>query len=83
MRKSNLVLPFLFSTILTISCTETTTKTNRMDPNVMTAPIAKIIPHQTILHSDTIVDNYFWLRNREDKEVIDYLNAENKVNSKK
>lgn len=78
MRKSNLILPFLFSTFLIISCKETTQKTKRMDSNVMSAPVAKIIPHQTILHGDTIVDNYFWLRNREDKEVIDYLNAENK-----
>lgn len=49
----------------------------QMNPDVTVAPIAKIIPHQTILHGDTLIDNYFWLRNKENKEVIDYLNAEN------
>ena len=29
------------------------------------------------MHNDERIDNYFWLNNREDKEVIDYLNAEN------
>lgn len=29
------------------------------------------------------IDNYFWLRNREDQEVIDYLNAENAYSENK
>lgn len=65
--------------LIIISCTNTENqnKNNRMDPSVMKAPLAKIIPHQTILHGDTIIDNYYWLRDRENKEVIDYLKAEN------
>ncbi|EDP70555.1 protease II [Flavobacteriales bacterium ALC-1] len=40
-------------------------------------PIAKKIPHQLETHGDVRVDNYFWMKDREDLEVIDYLNAEN------
>lgn len=41
------------------------------------APIAKKIPHQLEKHGDNRVDNYFWMKDREHPEVIDYLNAEN------
>ena len=33
--------------------------------------------HQLEKHDDVRVDNYFWLRNRENGEVIEYLEAEN------
>lgn len=46
--------------------------------NNIKAPIAKQIPEKLIAHNDLRVDNYFWLNNRENQEVIDYLNAENK-----
>jgi oligopeptidase B len=41
-------------------------------------PVAKIIPHPTTVHGDTRVDNYFWLRNKEDPDTIAYLEAENR-----
>ncbi|MFS4481971.1 S9 family peptidase [Hyunsoonleella sp. 2307UL5-6] len=41
-------------------------------------PVAKKISHKLSIHNDTRVDNYYWLNNREDTEVLDYLNAENK-----
>ncbi|AJA69220.1 S9 family peptidase [Myroides odoratimimus] len=41
------------------------------------APIATVRPHELTAHNHTRIDNYFWLNNREDQEVIDYLNAEN------
>ncbi|TAI48668.1 S9 family peptidase [Flagellimonas allohymeniacidonis] len=40
-------------------------------------PIAKKIPKSLELHGDVRIDNYYWLNNREDEEVIDYLSAEN------
>jgi oligopeptidase B len=43
----------------------------------MQAPIAKKVPKELTIHGDTRVDDYFWLNQRENKEVIDYLNAEN------
>ncbi|HMK06271.1 MAG TPA: hypothetical protein VK476_01995, partial [Flavobacterium sp.] len=40
-------------------------------------PVAKIIPTILEKHGDVRVDNYFWLNDRENPEVIDYLNKEN------
>jgi len=40
-------------------------------------PVAKIIPHKLVKHKHTRVDNYYWLNDRENPEVIDYLNKEN------
>ena len=40
-------------------------------------PIAKKIPHDIENHGDIRIDNYFWIKDREHPEVIDYLNAEN------
>jgi oligopeptidase B len=30
-----------------------------------------------VIHGETLVDNYHWLRNRDDPEVLEYLEAEN------
>ena len=40
-------------------------------------PIAKVIPKTLEKHAKKRVDNYFWLNDRENPEVIDYLNQEN------
>ncbi|WP_298121164.1 S9 family peptidase [Flavobacterium sp.] len=40
-------------------------------------PIAKIIPHELEKHGHVRIDNYYWLNDRENPEVIDYLNKEN------
>ena len=40
-------------------------------------PIAKIIPKTLEKFGDERIDNYFWLNDRENPEVIDYLNKEN------
>jgi len=41
-------------------------------------PVARIVPKQTTVHGDTRIDNYFWLRERSNPEVVRYLEAENK-----
>ncbi len=41
------------------------------------APIATIKPHTLEKHKDIRTDNYYWLNDRENPEVIDYLNKEN------
>lgn len=43
----------------------------------MTAPVAKIEPKELEIHGDVRVDDYYWLRERENQEVITYLEAEN------
>ena len=40
-------------------------------------PVAKKVPKTTTIHGETLVDDYFWLREKSDKEVINYLEAEN------
>ena len=40
-------------------------------------PVAKIIPTELEKFGDVRIDNYFWLNDRENPEVIDYLNKEN------
>lgn len=54
-----------------ISC-QTVTKEENMQP-----PIAKAIPHELSAHGHTRIDPYFWLNDRENPEVIAYLEAEN------
>ncbi|HRQ37155.1 MAG TPA: S9 family peptidase [Chloroflexota bacterium] len=42
-----------------------------------TPPQAAIHPHELTLHGRTRTDNYFWLRERENPDVLAYLAAEN------
>jgi oligopeptidase B len=43
----------------------------------MTPPLAKRIPTTHTIHNDTRTDDYRWLQDKTDPEVITYLNAEN------
>ncbi|MGI0106248.1 S9 family peptidase [Salinimicrobium sp. WS361] len=43
-------------------------------------PRAKKIPVQLEKHGDVRIDDYFWLRERENPEVLDYLTRENDYN---
>jgi oligopeptidase B len=45
--------------------------------NVVAPPIAKRIPHQRIHLGRTLVDEYVWLQNKVDPDVIAHLEAEN------
>ncbi|MEM9657116.1 MAG: S9 family peptidase [Planctomycetota bacterium] len=40
-------------------------------------PRADVRPHELAAHGDVRTDNYFWLRERDDPQVLDYLRAEN------
>ncbi|MGQ0714000.1 MAG: S9 family peptidase [Gemmatimonadaceae bacterium] len=40
-------------------------------------PVANVVPKVDTIHGDVMVDNYFWIRNRQDPEVITHLEAEN------
>lgn len=48
-----------------------------MDLKAARPPVAKKVPKQMTTHGDTRTDNYFWLREKSDREVIAYLEAEN------
>ncbi len=49
----------------------------------MNPPIAKKIPKTLTKHKHERIDNYYWLNDREDDEVIAYLNAENAYTKEK
>lgn len=40
-------------------------------------PIAKKVPKELVAHGDVRIDNYYWLNERDNPEVIAYLEAEN------
>jgi oligopeptidase B len=40
-------------------------------------PVARKIPVELTHHGHTRIDNYYWLRERENPEVLEYLQAEN------
>ncbi len=44
----------------------------------MNAPMAKRIAHLHVLHGDERSDDYYWLKDRHDPEVIHYLEEENR-----
>ena len=54
---------------------ETTAAQERTTP--LEPPVAKKVPRVEVLHGDQRVDDYFWLREKSNPEVIAYLEAEN------
>jgi oligopeptidase B len=59
---------FLLTVFIVSSCTQA----KKAEP-----PVAEIIPKEMTIHGDTRVDNYYWLNQRENPKVIEYLEAEN------
>ncbi|WP_242204605.1 S9 family peptidase [Aestuariivivens insulae] len=73
MKNSLIILSLSFT--FAVSCK----KDKPMDENMIDikAPVAKKIPEQLKIHNDIRIDNYYWLNDRENEDVIAYLNAEN------
>ncbi len=63
-----LIFNFLAIVLIAISCTSKV----EVKP-----PVAKKIPKELTIHGDTRIDNYYWMNERENPEVIAYLEAEN------
>ncbi len=51
--------------------------------NEMEAPVAAKKPKELTIHGHTRVDNYYWLKERENSDVIAYLEAENSYRESK
>ncbi|RIV68869.1 S9 family peptidase [Flagellimonas aequoris] len=45
-------------------------------------PVAPKHPTKLEKHGDVRIDDYYWMNNREDQQVLDYLNAENEYYQK-
>ena len=69
-------LQFL-SLILISSLFSCDTKTQNSMSELPNTPLAKQIPKNLTIHDDVRVDEFYWLNDRENPEVIDYLNKEN------
>ena len=70
----NLVALLLTTLVLCVSCNtkEPTASTMRATP-----PKADKIAKNLEMHGDVRIDEYYWLNERENEEVIDYLEREN------
>lgn len=78
MRKRLIIL--LVSIIFANSCKENTKMTQQTVG--IHPPIAKKIKKELSIHGDLRTDNYYWLNDKDNPEVIDYLNAENAYTKK-
>lgn len=64
--------------VLSVLAIVASCKNNETKYPSVAAPVALVKAHEiTSKHGDKRVDNYFWLRNREDSAVVNYLKAEN------
>lgn len=77
------VLLFTLCLTFTISCysqedtMKEVTAPADMDMDEVTAPVARKIPKKLEKHGDVRVDDYYWMKDRKNPEVIAYLEAEN------
>ena len=65
---------FIILTFITFACSNSK---KEMEAAELQAPVCKKISKELTIHDHTRVDNYFWLNDREDPEVIKYLEEEN------
>jgi len=63
------------ASILIFSCNNKSLNKNMSDFNQ--TPKVKQIPKELKIHGDVRVDEFYWLNDRKNPEVIDYLNKEN------
>lgn len=77
---------FLLLIAFFVACKNDASKEDQTKPYIssmyqladsLAAPTAAKNPRELTIHGDTRIDNYYWLNNREDPAVIDYLKAEN------
>jgi len=74
-KPSNLVFAFVISFGLLISNIVVKAQTNGGNPSKQ--PMAEKKPKSTNIHGVTLVDDYFWLREKTNPAVMTYLEAEN------
>jgi oligopeptidase B len=68
---SKRVLMFTLLVLVSVDGMET------MAQSITQPPVARKITRKQIVHGENLDDDYFWLREKSNKEVISYLEAEN------
>jgi len=58
-----------------------TTSCKKMNKNTIQPPVAEKIETKIVKHEDVRIDNYYWLNNKENPKVIEYLKNENDYTS--
>ena len=74
----HVVYPYL--TLLLCACSvapRMSRESSSQQTTSIEAPVAKMLPQKTILHGDIRTDNYAWLQNKNDPQVLSYLGREN------
>jgi len=67
-----LIIPIVFALFFTEGCSRRQESSERTLP-----PIAKEVPKELTLHGHTRIDDYYWLNERDNPEVMAYLEEEN------
>jgi oligopeptidase B len=75
---NHFILAVLISVLFSAGCMSTK-KINFQSPTDVAFPKASKKNHFIEKHGDKRSDPYYWMKNREDSEVIQYLNAENQI----
>ncbi|MCH8546067.1 MAG: S9 family peptidase [Cryomorphaceae bacterium] len=68
---SRSIAPFILASVTFVACNFNSNN------NLMQEPKAKKIPKVLEVHNHQRIDHYYWLNERENPKVIDYLNEEN------
>lgn len=78
MKKIVIILSSVF-VLLAVSCSNNSQKMTTKD---ITPPLAELKEKYLEIHGDVRLDPYYWLNDREDEEVLDYLERENDYHDK-
>ncbi len=68
------VMAFFAMAILALSMIQCTRESHRLSP---TPPVARMLSRADTLFGDVRMDNYYWIRDKANPEVIKYLETEN------
>lgn len=66
--------PFIYSITFVIGCNS---NQKSMPDTTISPPLADVIPYQHKIHDHIRIDPYYWLNDRDNPEVLDYLDREN------
>ena len=81
--KDKIVIGLILSIMISSCSSDNKTKKEAAKWPDATAPVAELIPHNRIIHGDTVSDPYYWMidyfkKGPDSSKVISYLDAENK-----
>jgi len=68
---------FLSAIVLLLSFIGSGCSRINKEEKIIKPPVAEKIKKELTIHGDTRIDNYYWLNERENPKVIEYLKAEN------